>query len=158
MLVVGLVAFFAFSQTIKWVGHTDIELGFVITDANTGQPIPDATIHFRTELGGFCDERPQKNFEITTDEHGRATELAKNCMCFGSKGILEDTFGSHLPNWWIHVTATGYSTTEPTYLDNAENARRVQRCEAFATLLVPIRLRTEAAEPSDAPKSRSRPF
>jgi len=158
LLVVGLVAFVAFGLTVKWVGQTDIELRFVITDAHTGQSIPNATIHVRAEPGGFCDEHPQKTFAITTDENGRATAMAKSCMCFGSKGTLKDTFGSHLPNWYIDVTAAGYSEAEPTYLDVAENARRVQRGEAFGTLLVPIRLRSDAAEPSDTPTKRSRPF
>src|SRR5690606_19422200 len=136
-------------QTIKWVGHTDIEVRFVVADDDTGQPIPNATIQIRSEPGGFCDDPPQQNFAITTDANGHATELATNCMCFGSRGVLEDTFASHLPQWWIHATAIGYSASEPIYLDVSDNVRQIQRGEPFATLSVSIRLRAAAAEQTD---------
>jgi len=144
-LIVGLGVFFAFGQTIKWVGHTDLEVRFVVTDAESGQLIPNATIHVRAEPDGFCDVLQQPEFTITTDEHGNAKQLATNCMCFGSKGTFEDTFASHLPQWSFHVTATGYSVTDSGYLDVPENAKNVQRGDPFATLTVPIRLRKNSA-------------
>lgn len=147
IIVVGLAVFLALGQTIKWVGRTDLEVRFVVTDSKTDQPIPNATIHIRAEPGGFCDDPLQLDFAITTDRNGLATQLATNCMCFGSKGAFEDAFASHLPQWWFHATATGYSATDPTYLDVAEHARLVHRGEQFATLTVPIQLRKDAAEP-----------
>lgn len=149
ILAVGLVAFFALGQTVKWVGRTDVEVRFVVTDAQTGQPIPNAVIYIRAEPGGFCDDPPVPKFAITTDRNGHATQVATHCMCFGSKGAFEDTFASHLPPWWFHVTSTGYSATEPTYLDAADDARQVQRGEPFATITVPIRLRKDAAKLKD---------
>jgi len=145
ILVVGLVAFFTFGQTIKWVGHTDLEVSFVVIDADTGQPVPNATIHIRAEPGGFCEEPQQPEFTITTDENGHAKQLATNCMCFGSKGTFEDTFASHLPQWSFHATATGYSATDPAFLNVLETARQVQRGDPLATLSIPIRLRKNAA-------------
>ena len=144
IFVVGLVAFFAFGQTIKWVGHTDLEVGFFVTDGDTGQPIPNATVHISAKPGGFCDDPPQPEFTITTDETGHAKHVATNCMCFGSKGTFEDTFASHLPQWSFHATATGYTATDPGYLDVHQNAKRVQRGDPFATLSIHIRLRRNA--------------
>lgn len=140
ILVVGLVAFFALGPTINWVGHTDIEVRFVITDAETGQPIPNAMVHICAEAGAFCDDPQQLEFTITADKDGHASQLATNCMCFGSKGTFKDTFASRLPKWSFHATATGYSAAEPAYLDVAKNARQVQRGDPFATLSVPIRM------------------
>jgi hypothetical protein len=136
-----IVAFIAFGRTIKWVGHTDLDVRFLVTDADTDQSIPNATIHIRAEPGGFCDDPSQPAFTITTDENGHANHLCSNCMCFGSKGIFEDTFGMHLPSWWLHATATGYSATKPAFLNVPENTRQVQPGNRIATLSVPIRLR-----------------
>ena len=154
ILVAGLVAFITLGQTSKWVGHTDLEVRFVVTDATTGKPIPNAIIHIHTEPGGFCNDPPQPEFTITTDEIGHAKQLATNCMCFGSKGRFEDTFASRLPMWSYHATATHYSTTNAAYLDRIENAKQVKRGDLFATLAVSIRLRKEAAEPSHAAEWR----
>ena len=122
-----------------------LSVRFVVTDAETGQPIPNATIHIRAEPGGFCDDPQQSEFTITTDQNGHAKHLANNCMCFGSKGALTDKFGSHLPQWSFKATAAGYSTTDPAHLDLPRNARQVQRGNPFSTLSVPIRLRKIAA-------------
>lgn len=140
ILVGGLVAFCAFGQTMKWVGHTDLEVRFIVTDAVTDRPIRNATIYIRAESGGFCDDPLQLEFTIATDENGEAKQLATNCMCFGSKGTFEDTFASHLPQWSFHATAAGYSKTDPAYLNVSEYSRQVQRGDPFATLLVPIGL------------------
>lgn len=136
----GLVAFFAFGQSVRWVGRTDLDVRFIVTDAETGQPIPDATIHIRAEPGGFCADSPQPEFTLTTDDNGHARQLATNCMCFGSKGPFEESFGSHLPRWTFYATADQYSATDPAELDVLENAREVQRGDTLATLSVSIRL------------------
>jgi len=144
IVVVGISAFFALGQSIKWVGHTDLEVRFLVTDAETGQPVSNATIQIRAEPGGFCNDPPQLEFAITTDENGHAKQRATSCMCFGSKGTFENTFALHLPKWSFHVTANGYSATDSTCLDIPANAQQVQRGDPFATLSVPIRLRKNA--------------
>lgn len=141
MLVGGFIALFAFGQSKKWVGHTDLEVRFIVTDAETGRPVAHATIHIRAESGGFCDDPQSAKFTIKTDKNGHAKRLATNCECFGSRGTFEDTFGSHVPPWSFHASAAGYSATIPADLDVRKHARRVQRGGPFATLSVPIRLR-----------------
>jgi len=140
LLAGGIIALFVFGQTAKWVGHTDLEVRFVIIDSETEHPISNATIHIRAEPGGLCDDSTPPGSEITTDENGQAKLLATNCMCFGSKGLFEETFASHLPQWSLIATSAGYSATKPEALDVPENARRVQRGDPFAAVTVRIRL------------------
>ena len=104
-LVIGLVAFFTLGQTTKWVGHTDREVRFVVTDAKTGQPVPSATIHVRVraEAGGVFEDREQRDFTIATDEQGGAKSVCKSCMCFGF-WILES---SHL--WFCIFTLASFA-------------------------------------------------
>src|SRR6478752_8971501 len=109
LLVVGMVALFAIGQTAKWVGHTDLEVRFDVIDANTGQPIPNVTVHVHAEPGGFCADGDAQEFTIRADEHGHAMHLCKSCMCCGSSGLFENSFAVYLPFWTFHVTATGYS-------------------------------------------------
>lgn len=140
LFLVALVIAIELAQTARWVGRTDVEIRFVVTDAQSNQPVPKAIVFISSEPDGFCDDSPQHEFTLSTDENGQAKYLATSCMCFGSKGTFEDTFGSHLPRWTYHVSASGYSSTTPTFLDVSENARRVERGDRFATLSVPILL------------------
>ena len=132
--VVGIALLLPCVQSIKWVGHTDLEIRFSVTDGKTGAPIKDATIHILAEPGGFCEEREKRRFTLVTDENGQAKYLCKSCMCFGSKSAFEDTFAVHLPWWWFHATAPGYLDLEPEYLDVLEHAHRVKRGDGCATL------------------------
>jgi hypothetical protein len=38
------------------VGHRDLVIGFTVKDVDTGEPIPDASIHIRREDEGFCKD------------------------------------------------------------------------------------------------------
>jgi hypothetical protein len=141
LLVIGMVALFPIGQTAKWVGHTDLEVRFNVIDADTGQPIPSATVHVHAEPGGFCADSDAQEFTIAADEYGLATHLCKSCMCCGSKGLFEDTFTAYLPYWWFHVTAAGYAGTRADYLDAPKYRRQVRRGKPSATIAIPIPLR-----------------
>ncbi len=127
-------------QCVKWVGRTDLEVCFIVTDAETGQQIPNATIQVRAEAGGFCDDCERRKFTVAADGIGCAKHSCTNCMCFGSRSAFEETFVVHLPWWWFNAKATGYSDSEPEYLDLPGNIQRVQRGKPFATIVIPIRL------------------
>lgn len=156
VIVICVVALLPCAMTAKWVGHTDLQVFFVLTDADTGQPIPKAIVHVRAEPGGFCEETDTREFTITTDDNGHASHLCKSCMCFGSRGVLEDTFAAHLPPWWYHVSADGYASTEPEFLDDWKHARQVQRGKPFATIAVPIRLQKTTGTQSATPDPPAR--
>src|SRR6516162_6402728 len=78
--VVGLVLP-PFFQTIHWVGFTDLLIEFVVSDAETGEPIPDAIIKMHSE-GGLYKERDQGDFRLVTGSDGRAQHLYGRCGCF----------------------------------------------------------------------------
>jgi hypothetical protein len=99
LLFLGIIALFTVGQSVKWVGHTNLEVRFIVADIRTGQPIQNAIIHIRAEPGGFCEETDALEFTIATDDKGFATRLCTGCMSFGSKSVFEDTFFVHLP-WW----------------------------------------------------------
>ena len=145
LLVLGIIALLTVGQSMKWVGHTNLEVSFIVTDIRTGQPIANAIIHVRAEPGGFCEEPDTLEFTVATDDKGFAKHLCKSCMTLGSKSLFENTFFVHLPLWWYHVTADGYSETNPEYLDLPKNASRVRRGKTTATITIPIGLGKTAA-------------
>jgi len=152
---IALIALIAIAPSLltvqKWVGRTDIEVSFVVTDAETGQSISDATIHVRANRGGFCEDQEARNFTLLTDAQGVGRVVCKQCMCFGSRGTFEDTFASHLPPWLYHATAAGYADGEPAWLEVEENVARLRRGSPFATISTVIQLRRNTSEDSNVP-------
>ena len=125
-------------QYIAWVGGTDLEIEFVVTDATTNAGILGAKIAVLEGPSTFC--RPSGPFDIFTDADGKARRLCKDCMCFGTQGPGVNTFVVHLPSWVIRFSASGYVTSDFFYLDDVEHARRAKRGKEHATLSVPIQL------------------
>jgi hypothetical protein len=91
---------------IAWIGATDLEAEFVITDEETGQPIPGATIQFWQLPPPFVDKN--KEFTLVTDEAGRVKKFFENCGCTGHSGWGVDTFNARLPFGHWRVEASGY--------------------------------------------------
>jgi hypothetical protein len=138
------LALFACGSVTAWVGHKDLQVQFLVTDANSGAPVPNATIHIRAEAGGFCSDRDPMQFTVATDSKGIATRTIKQCMCFGKQGMFQDSFGMHLPLWWCHASAEGFTPSEPISLEAPEYARRVKRLRLNAELTVELQLRKAA--------------
>jgi hypothetical protein len=140
-VVLGIVAALPpLAHSIKWVGRTDLEVQFVIIDASTGQPVPNANVFVRAEPGTLYESNDSREFTITTNNIGQAKHLCRNRRSWGSESAFEDTFAVELPSWWFHVTATGYVDTAPAYLDALENRRAVKRGTSIATIEVRIPL------------------
>ena len=129
-VAVVAVLLFAFErvQRIHWVGSTNLEIEFLVTQADTGQPVQGAEIAVWSE-GGFYRERADRQFSLLTDEQGKARRVCHESMCFGTQSGLRltDTYVVHLPWWNFRVSAPGYWTRELTSLDIPENVRQVQR-------------------------------
>jgi hypothetical protein len=124
---------------VSWVGHCDIDIGFVVVDANTGSPIPNATIHIRADGHGFCKDREPSVFMLDCDANGYASQMDK-CMCFGTSRLFSNSFGMHLPHWWYSASAPGFTDSEQAFLDDGENNRRVKRGKPAASLSVTVPL------------------
>jgi hypothetical protein len=139
-VVLLLLIWPAFFQTVRWVGSTDLEVEFVVVNATTGVPVPGATIDVHSE-GGIYEERQPQDFALVTGPDGRAMRLCQGCQCFGTSGWNIDTYVVHLPWWHYRVSARGYCPTELTELDVPANVRKVRRGKPAAKLLVEVPLR-----------------
>jgi hypothetical protein len=130
---------------IAWVGGTDLEIVFVFTDADTGEPIQGVKLQVHSE-GGFYkeSESEEKEFNLVTDETGTVRRVCHNSMCYGERSSLgfTDTFGVHLPWWFVSPSAPEYEPGEQFFLADGSYQRRVQRIAPGRTrLMVPVALR-----------------
>jgi hypothetical protein len=135
---------------IHWVGHTDLEVEFAITDAATGAPIPSARVEIQQAKGGFYEDRDEKEFVLVAGADEVAHKECRDSMCFGTQSGLRftDTFVVHLPYWWYRVVAEGYNSPERADLDVLELRRQVRRAgPGKAKLVVPVSLHPKQAEP-----------
>lgn len=113
---------------IHWVGSTDLEVAFAVTDASTGKPIPNAQVEIQSE-GGFYEERDRQEFVLVGDANGVARKECRSSMCFGTLSGLRftNTFVVHLPWWRYRVVAEGFQPVEWANLDVIEFRRQVKR-------------------------------
>lgn len=93
------------TQRIHWVGFTDLEIEFLVTDAVTENPIPGAPIKVQSE-GGLCAEREKQRFSLVTDSDRSVRRLSPGCMCFGTSGWIIDTTRSTCPVGSIELAPT----------------------------------------------------
>ncbi len=136
-------------RTMTWVGHTDLEIEFVVTDAETGLAIEGATIRQVDPEGGLYHEEGEKSFSLNTDARGMARRTCKHVMCSGGHSGLGfgETYGVDLPLWYYQISAPGYETTGVISLHEIENVRRVQRIgRGQAKLIAPTALRKVMAK------------
>src|SRR6266851_88814 len=66
-------------QTVYGLRDTNLELVFVVTDAATGQPIPNASIDLMFEEYEKAQE--QKLVKLMTDREGKARFVHENNSC-----------------------------------------------------------------------------
>jgi hypothetical protein len=140
-------------STFYWVGRTDLEVEFAVTDAATGGPVPGARVEVQSE-GGFYEERDRREFALAADADGVARKECRRSMCFGERSGLgfTDTFMVHLPWWRYRGVAEGYDPTEWAHLAVPEQLGRVRRTGPDkARLVVPVSLQRRRAEPGAAP-------
>jgi hypothetical protein len=143
-------------QKVHWVGSTDLEVEFAVTDAATGEPIPKGAVEIYSE-GGLYEEREPRDFKLVAGPDGRVSYLCRNSMCFGTSGLFTDTFVVHLPWWRFRVVADGYEPGEWTELDVPEYIRQARRAgPGKAKLVVPVTLHKRQAEPGAAAGGRRR--
>jgi hypothetical protein len=138
-LPVAAGLFLILGRGAHWVGRTDLRIEIVVTDADTGSPIEGATIHVQTESGGFCREQDGPDFAMAVGRDGSVSRLYHQCMCFGTKTLMRDSWSVHLPSWAFWATAPGYMDGDVTDLGRSHH--RVRRGHGGpATLVVPVAL------------------
>lgn len=97
---------------IIWDGVADVEIIFMVSDADTGQAVGSATIDVNSR-GGCYGEPHDQAFMLVADDMGVARKRCQ-CMCSGRRSGLRltDTFGVTLPQWDVSVAAQGYRPIE----------------------------------------------
>src|SRR5262249_37509453 len=119
-LLLCLICLSSYSQTIYALASRNLEMVFVVTDAETGEPIPNASIDLMAE------KHKEKGLEqqvikLMTDDEGRARFVHENNWCEDvirpfrkTVTLIELTWAS------VNVSATGYSPVEQMWLHTAK--------------------------------------
>jgi hypothetical protein len=129
---------------IVWVGSTDLTIEFVVTDADTGQPVEDADVLIR---GRTRHESEDREWQLKTDRGGIARGFAKGQTCVGRESRLRftDTYHVYPAEWVVRVKAAGYAETDPLDLHEPPFRTAARRNGPHqALLVVPIALRKSA--------------
>jgi hypothetical protein len=136
------------TQTIKWIGDTNLVVEFIVTSAESGQPIPDARIEVQSDKSWYDGADDEKNFELSTDAAGAARKQCLNNRCIGTQSGLRitDTYSVYVPGWRVRVLALGYEPSAWVDL-NEEYRGNVQReGQMRDRLVVRISLQKAAAK------------
>jgi hypothetical protein len=140
-LLVGFVTLIVCVQDTKWVGSTDLEVRFIVTDASSGQPVDGATISIHQEGYGFCDScQDTKDFSLTTGANGTVSHRCRGCMCWGSSSVWRSTFRVHVPTWRFSAATRGHAESAAVWLQDSPYARQGKSREKDAVLEIPIHL------------------
>lgn len=140
---------------MDWVGGTDLEVEFVVTQNPSGQPIEGAEIAVSKDSNYRAEREMQ--FQLRTDSSGSAQRRC-HCLAFGgSSGLfISRIYMVDLPWWYFQVSAPGYQTSEPMSLHVPEYERQVQRIgRGVEKLVVHVSLckaRAEQAPAADRPR------
>lgn len=123
--------------TIHWVGSTDLEVEFVVTDAAIGGPLSNARVEIQSQ-DCFDAGSDEQTFELAAGADGVARKEYRQRRCFGTQSGLRftDTFVVRLPLWQYRVVAGGYTSTEWTDFDVSELRQLVQRAGPGKSRLV----------------------
>src|SRR5437016_5489389 len=82
LLLALLLWWYDRSQMIRWIGATNLEVEFVVSSAESGEPIANARIEVHSH-GSFS--RDPEDFELRTDNSGIARRECRNNTCVGTR-------------------------------------------------------------------------
>lgn len=96
---------------LRWVGSTDLEVQFLVTNAQTEEPIPDAVIDIDSEGGFYEGGRESKRFQLITRPDGLVIFECPDNRCVGSESGCGWRSSRYVypPSWRFKVTANGYA-------------------------------------------------
>jgi hypothetical protein len=139
LLVAGLVVLlYDRSEVILWAGVVDLDIEFIVTDADDSQPIKAAAVAMDTST-----DSTEESFSLKTNRNGRASRALHLMSAGGSSRLgFINTYGVNLPDWCFQVSAPGYTSSEQTALHSTEVLGRIKRLEpGRAELVLPVALR-----------------
>ena len=127
LVVAGVVAGVAllpclipYCQTVYALASRDLEMVFVVTDAETGEPIPHASIDLlEEEYKGNGPE--QRVIKLATDDEGMARFVHEDNSCEDIIRPFRKTVTLIDLTWAsVNVSAEGYGSVEQMWLHSAE--------------------------------------
>jgi hypothetical protein len=128
---------------IVWLGGTDLEITFVVTDSDTGTPIPGAAVH--VFYAHSPRDRTNVPFTLTTAANGTVRHWCRGVDCTGRSNPVmpwRNTITAKLPSWVLDATAPGYMDSEPQDLGFSQKVRKpVRRKHGNAAVTIPVTLR-----------------
>ena len=133
-----------FGYGIYWVGVRNLEINFVVIDAETGKPIAGGLVEIADEKSGRCADCDGP-IKLVTNDEGVATQFCKNCMCGGYSGWelffrWSETYGTTTPSWRFEASAPGYGRSGRLSLHKEEFRETIERGDKGATMQVAIKL------------------
>jgi hypothetical protein len=112
-----LIYFANFGQTIYALASTKLELVFVVTDADTGAPIPNATL----ELIDTGRDPGFEIFKLVTSADGTAKFFRENNSCENVIRPFRTTVTLIDLTWAeLNVSAKGYQSVQRMWLHTAK--------------------------------------
>jgi hypothetical protein len=136
-------------RVLEGHGQTEVEVEFLVTDAETGEPIPGAPVDVRgPEVEP--DGSQEGEVRLVTDEAGMARRRCR-CAWYGERGWLRSSFTIVLPGWVFRASAPGYEPG-PEMRFTEEQGRQSRRQGSSRAFTVPIplhKLPPRAPEPGE---------
>ena len=139
-----IIAILVGTSTVRWVGHTDATVRFVVIDAASGVPLADAQIQINTDTpkSRLAPQTPQ--FLLTTNGKGEADYRFHQLRCSGGRGWFENSYNLALPNWEIRVTSPHCEPRDDVRLVSSETQRQVGPGMHDRVIIIPVRLKRVA--------------
>jgi len=140
LMPLGIGVWRAASHGTLWVSHCDLEITFVVMDADTGDPVSGAAVRVvHAELARDRENLPS----FTTDTNGTAIHWCRGVTCSGSSNTVmpwRNTFGAQLPSWMVQAVAPNYGEGEIQELRGKPNWVR-HKNGGHAAVTIPLALR-----------------
>jgi hypothetical protein len=146
----ALVAWLASNPVVGWSGSliADEALEFLVSDAETGAPIPNAEIRM------YDWQRAKDNSDwitLRTDAEGQASFLRTNCICdqtvrYGKARVTIDL------GWCdcLCLAAEGYQETYSDLNEQREKRRYSAEPHSRFNIFIPLSLRKKATSSRDS--------
>jgi hypothetical protein len=126
LCICGLCFLSNCGETIYALAARDVEVVFLVTDAETDKPIPGATVNLLMDADG--DPREGTRVKLVTDEHGKASYFRNRVM---SEDIIKPFQRTRMTfdlGWAVYsVSAKGYTDVKDQWLRDSryENLGRI---------------------------------
>jgi hypothetical protein len=125
-------------------GWLDVEMRYLVIDANTGQVVPHATVEL---IDDFKNPNPMQNriTPLTTNANGMASRICHGAGCTWRRGMLglSETFTAGCGvSWVLRISAAGHEPTDWFIPDGREfdwRSEYLGNHKARATISVPLR-------------------